>query len=464
MWELFQSARLRRLFLAETVILLLVSSLCTRLCLQVGSPGLQPLALLSLFYHSLLSGVFFSVATQISMYYLGLYSNSPIGSRTLRLAHLLLAHVLSGCGLSIWVLVVPQLHFPKVALWLSIAIGSWLLFSLRCLFDEVLQNDHWRRRVLIVGTGSIGKSVAGWILAFPGAGYKLVGYLSADRETADPQFHRPVLGSCSHVLELVLQHEITDVVFALDSPDDAVLSKLLIVKQHGRKVWSSVHFATEVLHRFPVELLSPDDIVFDPGFTPSPFALVVKRMGDVLLSAVAIAVLSLVFLVLALLIRLDSPGPVFYRQQRIGLRGRRFTIYKFRSMVVSDEKGPLRLTEHNDGRITKVGRFMRLHRLDELPQFFNVLRGDMSLVGPRPEVEQSVAELRRILPLYDQRHAILPGITSLGQVRFGAATTTREAQERLGYDLYYQKHMSLAFDLSILIDTVKVVLLKTGAR
>jgi lipopolysaccharide/colanic/teichoic acid biosynthesis glycosyltransferase len=173
---------------------------------------------------------------------------------------------------------------------------------------------------------------------------------------------------------------------------------------------------------------------------------------------------SPILLIVAILIRLDSPGPALYKQARVGLRGKLFTIYKFRSMRVSKPGEPMRLTSHNDDRVTRVGRFIRLHRIDELPQFFNVLLGDMSLVGPRPEVESSVKDLRQTLPFYDQRHAIRPGITSLGQVRFGAATTLSEARERLKYDLYYQKNMSLAFDLSILIDTVKVVLLKIGAR
>ena len=138
---------------------------------------------------------------------------------------------------------------------------------------------------------------------------------------------------------------------------------------------------------------------------------------------------------------------------------------KFRSMRPDAEKytGPV-LAAKDDPRITRVGRFLRRTRIDELPQFINVLLGDMSLVGPRPEVVYSVEELRKSVPFYDQRHAIRPGITSLGQVKFGAAVTQEEARERLKYDLYYQKNMSVVFDLSILIDTVKVVLLRVGAR
>ena len=171
-----------------------------------------------------------------------------------------------------------------------------------------------------------------------------------------------------------------------------------------------------------------------------------------------------IMLVTAVCIAVDSPGPILYRQQRVGRGGALFTIFKFRSMRVQRAGEKERLTDRNDNRITRVGRFIRQHRIDELPQFFNVVLGDMSLVGPRPEVLYSVEEQRKAIPFYDQRHAIKPGITSLGQVRYGAATTNDEARERLKYDLYYQKNMSLAFDLSILLDTVKVVLLRTGAR
>ena len=201
---------------------------------------------------------------------------------------------------------------------------------------------------------------------------------------------------------------------------------------------------------------------------------ILKRAIDLAGAAAALTVTGPLFPLIAAAVYIDNPGPIFYAQIRVGRTHPTapwdpanlptFRMWKFRSMRVAKPGEPLRLTAHNDDRVTRVGRFIRLHRIDELPQFFNVLLGDMSLVGPRPEVESSVKELRTSLPFYDQRHAIRPGITSLGQVRFGAATTLNEARERLKYDLYYQKNMSIAFDLSILIDTVKVVLLKIGAR
>jgi len=468
MWEIFQSARLRRLFLAETVLLFVVAVLCVRLRIGAGYPGEVPgVELWAYWREALLAGVCIPVAVQLTMYYLDLYSDTQRGSRTQLLVRIQLAHMIAGGALALLFYLFPQFRLQRLALLMSLGIGQWLLFSLRCHFEEILNSGSVRRRVLILGMGTLAQQLGRWLLSRPGAGYELAGFLS-DRtpEMAQTIIGRPVLGAYSELTEAVQRHNITDVVFGIDeSAGEAVLMpKLLAVKLQGGTVWSALSFTAELTHCLPIELLKPADVVFDSGFTPSKWTLALKRALDVVLSLIALIVVSPILVVVAIAIRLDSAGPALYRQARVGLRGRLFTIYKFRSMRVSMPGEPLRLTVHNDDRVTRVGRFIRLHRIDELPQFLNVLLGDMSLVGPRPEVESSVKELRESLPFYDQRHAIRPGITSLGQVRFGAATTLSEARERLKYDLYYQKHMSIAFDISILIDTVKVVLLKIGAR
>ncbi len=468
MWEIFQSARLRRLFLAETVLLFVVAVLCVRLRIGAGYPGVPPhLELWAYWREALLAGVTMPIAVQLAMYYLDLYADAPTGSRTHLLVRIHLAHLLGGGALALLFYLLPVFRLQRLALLMSLGIGQWLLFSLRCHMEESLQSGTWRRRVLVIGVGRLGQQIGRWLQSHPGAGYSLAGFLSPQvPEMAQTVVGRPVLASYDEILETISLHNITDVVFAADEPqsEKALLGRLLSVKLLGVGVWSALSFAAELLHCLPIELLRPTDVVFDSSFTPSHRTLVLKRVNDVVLSLIALLLVSPILLIVAVLIRLDSPGPALYKQPRVGLRGKLFTIYKFRSMRLQSADEPLRLTAHNDDRVTRVGRFLRLHRIDELPQFFNVLLGDMSLVGPRPEVESSVKELRETLPFYDQRHAIRPGITSLGQVRFGAATTLDEARERLKYDLYYQKNMSLAFDLSILLDTVKVVLLKIGAR
>lgn len=468
MWEIFQSARLRRLFLAETVLLFVVAVLCVRLRIGAGYPGEVPhVEQWAYWREALLAGLTIPVAVQLAMYYLDLYADTPTGSRTQLLVRIHLAHLIGGGALALLFYVLPVFRLQRLALLMSLGIGQWLLFSLRCHLDETLQSGSWRRRVLVLGVGRLGQQIGRWLQSHPGAGYELAGFLSPQEpEMAQTVVGRPVLASYPDILDAVSRHNITDVVFAPDDPrsEEALLRQLLQVKLLGLQVWNSLSFSAALLHCLPIELLQPADVVFDASFTPSNFTLALKRANDVLLSLFALLLVSPILLVVALLIRIDSSGPALYRQKRVGLRGQLFTIYKFRSMRLQKPGEPMRLTSHNDDRVTRVGRFIRLHRIDELPQFLNVLLGDMSLVGPRPEVESSVSELRQTLPFYDQRHAIRPGITSLGQVRFGAATTLDEARERLKYDLYYQKNMSLAFDLSILIDTVKVVLLKIGAR
>ena len=161
---------------------------------------------------------------------------------------------------------------------------------------------------------------------------------------------------------------------------------------------------------------------------------------------------------------LESAGPVLYRQERVGENGRLFTLCKFRSMRVDAEKGTPIWAKENDDRVTRVGRFIRLTRLDELPQLWNVLRGDMSFVGPRPERPFFVEQLAAVIPFYMQRHAVKPGVTGWAQVRYRYGSSVEDAMEKLRYDLYYIKHLSIVFDLTIVVDTVKVILCGKGAK
>jgi exopolysaccharide biosynthesis polyprenyl glycosylphosphotransferase len=350
---------------------------------------------------------------------------------------------------------------------MTMAISTWLLFSLRFHFEQILYTGTWRRRVLLLGTGSLAQRIGRDLLSRPGSGFELAGFLSpTPLEPGTTLLGRPLLGTLHELQTVVERHQIENVVFAPDEQRglDWLMLQLISVKLRGTAVHTAQQFIEALLHCLPVELLRPSVVAFDTGFSPSQFALTVKRGCDVVLSLLALLVTAPLMLLTAVAVAVDSPGPILYRQQRVGRGGTLFTIYKFRSMRVQRPGEKERLTDRNDDRITRVGRFIRLHRIDELPQFFNVVLGDMSLVGPRPEVLYSVEQQRKAIPFYDQRHAIKPGITSLGQVRYGAATTNDEARERLKYDLYYQKNMSLAFDLSILLDTVKVVLLRTGAR
>jgi exopolysaccharide biosynthesis polyprenyl glycosylphosphotransferase len=191
----------------------------------------------------------------------------------------------------------------------------------------------------------------------------------------------------------------------------------------------------------------------------------IKRVIDVFLSGAAVVVMAIPFGIIAALVKLTSPGPVFYRQERMGLDGKAFNVYKFRSMFVGaeDTTGPI-WARKDDPRATPIGRWLRKLDLDELPQFLNVLRGDMSIVGPRPERPFFVEQLAAEIPFYTQRHAVKPGITGWAQVKYQYGSSVEDAMEKLRYDLYYIKHLSLALDVSIVFDTVKVILFSKGAK
>jgi len=211
--------------------------------------------------------------------------------------------------------------------------------------------------------------------------------------------------------------------------------------------------------------LKPSWLIFSDGFRASRITRVLKRMLDLSLSMIGFMLAAPLMALTALAIRLDSPGSVLYSQARVGENGRVFTVYKFRSMRTDAERaGQAVWARDKDDRVTRVGRFIRTTRLDELPQLWNVMRGDMSFVGPRPERPFFVEQLAREIPFYVQRHAVKPGVTGWAQVKYQYGSSIEDAMEKLRYDLYYIKHMSVFFDLTIVLDTVKVVLFGKGAK
>ncbi|MCE5336677.1 MAG: exopolysaccharide biosynthesis polyprenyl glycosylphosphotransferase, partial [Desulfobacteraceae bacterium] len=214
-----------------------------------------------------------------------------------------------------------------------------------------------------------------------------------------------------------------------------------------------------------IEHTRPSWFIFSDGFKKTPLRSFYKTSFDLLCATIGLILTAPLMPLIALAIRIDSPGPVFFRQVRVGESGRKFRICKFRTMSQDAEKktGAVWATE-NDPRITRVGKILRKTRLDELPQIFNVLKGDMSIVGPRPERPEFIEELSRIIPYYGVRHAIKPGITGWAQIKYSYGASVDDAVEKLRYDLYYIKHCSLIFDLLIVIETIKVVLFGKGAR
>lgn len=254
------------------------------------------------------------------------------------------------------------------------------------------------------------------------------------------------------------------IVVAVDDRRGLDVRELLACRLAGFEVIDAPAFVERALKKIPIDLVRPGDLVFSDGFARPAWLLAARRLVSLSAALVLSLVAAPVLLAVAALIKLDSPGPVFYSQTRVGLNGRTFKMLKFRTMRTDAEAGGVKWAQKDDPRVTRLGRRLRRFRIDELPQILHVLRGEMGIVGPRPERPEFVAKLRRQIPYYDLRTLVPPGITGWAQIRYPYAASLEEARAKLQYDLWYVKHLSLRLDLSILFHTAKVVLFGRGAR
>lgn len=275
-----------------------------------------------------------------------------------------------------------------------------------------------------------------------------------------------VVGMPGDLAAYARKHRIQEIVVALDHASTALPEQdLILCRMEGIRVTDSASFLERVTGQVKLDLLESHWLIFSPGFRRGKLRGFAKRSTDILYASLGLFLTVPLLPILALLIKLDSPGPVFYRQRRVGLDNTTFDIYKFRSMRQDAEAdGLARWAEMNDNRITKFGHFLRQSRLDELPQFFNVLKGDMSLVGPRPERPEFTNDLAEKLPHYQNRHTVRPGITGWAQIHYPYGATLEDACRKLEYDLYYVKNHSLFLDLITLLLTVRIAVGGVGAR
>jgi sugar transferase (PEP-CTERM system associated) len=295
---------------------------------------------------------------------------------------------------------------------------------------------------------------------------KVVGFLDGKSERIGERLVNPgIIGTYDQLAQLVEKHHVDTIVVCMEDRRSVLpVQALLDCKVMGLNILDGHHFFEEAAGRISVDSLHPSALIFSEGFRRRLISRISKRFLDLVISAVGLVVLIPLFILVAALIRVDTPGPIFYRQTRVGLRGQPYLIWKFRSMHQDAEKHGPRCAEMNDPRISRVGRWLRKARIDELPQLINVLKGEMSLVGPRPERPVFVETLRTQIPYYDIRHTVRPGITGWAQVKFRYGASQEDSHMKLQYDLFYVKNLSFHFDLTILIRTIRVILLGEGAR
>ncbi len=326
------------------------------------------------------------------------------------------------------------------------------------------------RRVLIVGTGPDARQVCTDLRAGgQWAGYDVVGFYPNTEPTdrAAPRGAAHVFDARQKLVDLVREHRINEIIVAVREQrgGGVPMNDLLECRIGGVPIMDLAYFYERTKAEVPVDSLKASWLVYGDGFVQGHARELTKRLFDIVSSSVLLILGAPVMLMTALMIKLDSPGPILYRQERVGLGGKGFMCIKFRSMRTDAEKdGVARWASKNDSRITRVGAFIRKTRIDELPQLFSVLRGEMSMVGPRPERPSFVAQLREQIPYYDLRHTVKPGLTGWAQVRYAYGASLEDARKKHQFDLYYVKNNSLLLDLQVLIETVSVVLFREGAH
>jgi sugar transferase (PEP-CTERM system associated) len=321
-------------------------------------------------------------------------------------------------------------------------------------------------RVLVFGTGPAAQMVGATLRAADPLA-TIVGYFPGpnEKQTAVPEADR--LTNDLSLTQTARRLGVDEIIVALTErrAGSMPLRELLDCKLAGVRVFDITTYFERMLGQIRVDFVNAGWLIFGDGFNQGVFRTVVKRIFDILCSTVLIVVSAPIMLVTAIAIKLESTGPMFYRQERVGLNSQNFKVTKFRSMRTDAEKdGKPRWASAQDDRVTRVGHIIRRLRIDELPQLFNVLSGDMSLVGPRPERPFFVEQLTNEIPYYNVRHSIKPGVTGWAQVRYQYGSTIEDSQEKLQYDLYYVKNHSLFLDFVILFETVGVVLTGKGAR
>jgi sugar transferase (PEP-CTERM system associated) len=411
------------------------------------------------------------VVCQLCLHYADLYDLRTITTKRDFISRLMRAIGATSLILGIAYWLFPLLVVEQGVFLLSAALATVLVMAWRSAFEVVTARLAPRERLLLVGT-----SPAAIVLARElherriELGVNIVGFVDPDpTRVGAPVINPGVVGTIDDIPSLTARLHVDRVVVSLsDERGKLPMDRLLDVRLSSGVMFD--HLASvyeEYTGKIALENLRPSWLIFSAGFRKTKLRMLIKRAFDIVASVCGLILAAPLMLLSVLLLKLESArDPILYHQERVGLNGAPFTIHKFRTMRTDAEArtGPVWSAGDNDPRITAVGRFMRKTRLDEIPQLWNVLGGDMSLIGPRPERPAFVEQLTRQIPFYGQRHIVKPGVTGWAQVRYTYGASVEDALEKMQYDLYYVKHMSLRFDLLIALETIKTVVLRRGAR
>ncbi len=332
------------------------------------------------------------------------------------------------------------------------------------LYQATIQSSFFTKNLMVIGTGAAALEVDLMLKAFPSK-YSLSGYITTPTDPVEVK-KNTIIGKIDDIVELCKQHKVHSIVIALtERRGNLAIDKLVACKLIGVRIIDYPNFYETMTGKIPVENINPSWLVQSNGFLITPFVRLMKRIFDVLVSALGLLIILPFIPIAIFLVKYESPGTLFYLQKRVGEYGKDFTIYKFRSMGMDAENvsGAIWASE-NDPRISYFGHLLRKSRIDELPQLVNVLKGDMSFIGPRPERPEFVKQISEETQYYMERHSVKPGITGWAQVMSPYSSTIGDSVEKLRYDLYYINNLSLFLDLLIVFETIKVIMFRRGGR
>jgi sugar transferase (PEP-CTERM system associated) len=358
----------------------------------------------------------------------------------------------------------PELTTSIRIFWPGYLTTCGVIMLWRWAYYFILKKRMFVQNILVLGTGSFASDIAKEIEGTHDSAHKIISFIGDSEVTFNPH-HVPILKRIPNMATYCRKHGIEQIILAMDDRRKKTPTKeLLACKLEGISIKQGDNFYETITGKFPVERVDPSGIFFSDGFTLGRWTNMIKRVLDICLAISGILISMPLTILSAIIIKLESPGPVFYLQERVGKRGQIFKVIKFRSMRQDAEKDGAVWAMENDTRVTYFGRVIRKLRFDETPQMFNVLMGEMSFVGPRPERPVFVDELSEKIPYYAIRHYVKPGITGWAQVSYPYGASVEDALRKLEYDLYYMKNISVFMDLLIIFKTIKTVLFKRGAR
>jgi sugar transferase (PEP-CTERM system associated) len=416
-----------------------------------------------------LQAIVFVATLQLCFYYCDMYTASAIRGRHDQVIAVG-ESVGAGCLLlGILYFIFPPLVLSRGVFFISVTLVPVLVTVSRMGLDRIWLAAAPKENVLILGTESLACRLSSELEKRSDLSVRVAGFLDLSAAHQGPRTVRqyPVWNSTDGTLETIVeQHAISRIIVALEDRRNVLPTRELVrLRVQGIRVEEAHSTMAALTGRVWLDTVKPSWFVFTDGFHRSSFTLIGKRAVDLAAGITGLVLSAPLMLLVAIAIRLDSRGPVLYCQTRVGLRGKCFRVLKFRSMRPDAEAGKgAQWALDNDPRITRVGGFLRKYRLDELPQFMNVIRGEMSLVGPRPERPEFVESLRQHISYYDERHSVRPGLTGWAQVQYSYGNTVESAARKLEYDLFYLKNLSVFFDAAIILDTVRIVLSGRGSK